>query len=174
MDDENAFAELTKRYLKPVYNFVCRLSGSAHDAEDITQDTFLKAWKNLKKYRPEENFKTWIFTIARNTTIDWFRKKKDHSFSEFETANSGNVITDTLADNSPLPNEILATAENKDFADNLLKKLSPENREILLLHYNNDLTFKEIAKILGKPLNTVKSQYRRALIVLKKTLIAPK
>ena len=91
--DESAFAELTKRHLSGVYSFVVRYVGNAEEAEDITQDTFLKAWKSLKKYDPSSSkFKTWLFRIARNTSIDFLRKKKHVPFSQFETEGGVNVL----------------------------------------------------------------------------------
>jgi len=68
--DEAALAVLVNRYLKPVYNFAFRLTGNQADAEDVSQETFLKAWKNIKKFRADENFKAWILKIARNTAYD--------------------------------------------------------------------------------------------------------
>lgn len=71
--NEASFTLLVKRHLKPVYNFAYRLCGDKVAAEDIAQETFLKIWKNIKKYKHSENFKPWLFKIARNTTIDWLR-----------------------------------------------------------------------------------------------------
>ncbi len=72
--DEKALGELIALYLKPVYNFVYHIARNAEDTEDITQETFVKAWRNLKRYDQRQNFKTWLFTIARNTPL--FIEKK--------------------------------------------------------------------------------------------------
>jgi RNA polymerase sigma-70 factor (ECF subfamily) len=95
--DEESLSILIDRHLKPVFNFVYRLCGSKIEAEDITQDTFLKVWKKIKKYNGQNSFKTWLYIIARNTTIDYLRKKKDLKFSDFDTE-EGNYIEDTLVD----------------------------------------------------------------------------
>jgi len=166
--EEKALDELISRYLKAVYNFIYRITNSFEEAEDIAQETFLKTWKNLKKYNQEENFKTWLFTITRNTTIDWLRKKKDIKLSDFEDYEGENVLTNTLADKNPLPNELAIKSEQKRKLDKVLSKMPVIYREVLLLHYYEDLTFDEIGKILGKPLNTVKSQHHRALSAIKK------
>ncbi|MFA6445926.1 MAG: RNA polymerase sigma factor [Candidatus Paceibacterota bacterium] len=165
--DEQALNFLIKRYTQNVYYFVYRLSGSGRDSEDIVQDVFVKVWKNIDKYDAKQNFRTWLFTIARNTTIDWLRKKKHVPLSSFDSDEGDNIISDTAKDNELLPDELAEKADDKMFVEKILQTLSPENREILFLHYNEELTFDEIGKILRKPLHTVKSQHRRALLSLR-------
>jgi RNA polymerase sigma-70 factor (ECF subfamily) len=99
------------------------------------------------------------------------RKKRELAFSTFNTEDGENFLADTVPDTEPLPPEIFEQAENKKIVENLLEKISPDYREVLLLHYTNEFTFEDIGKILNKPLDTVKSQHRRALILLKKMLI---
>ncbi len=152
-DDDETMEILVQKHLRQVYNFAFRLTRDRETAEDIAQETFVKVWKNLKKYNPEKNFKTWLLAIAKNTALDYLRKKKTVSISDF----------DDFADRPFL-------AEDKNIFDNLLKKISPLYREIILLRYNDRLTFEEIGRILSRPLNTVKSQHRRALMHLKKIL----
>lgn len=171
--DDAALPTLVARHLKPVLNFVYRLVGNRADAEDITQETFFKAWKNLKKYHNDKSFKTWIYTIAHNTAIDALRKRKEVVFSQFETED-GNALVDTLPDPEPLPNELFARIGDAENIDRVLKELPSAAREVVILRYHEDLTFDEIGRILDKPLHTVKSQHRRALIALKKLLDAPK
>lgn len=172
--DEAALEALLRRYVKLAYNFIYRLTGNAHEAEDITQDTFVKAWKNLKHYKTNEPFKPWLLKIARNAAIDWMRKKKNLTFSDFEDKEGENVLTATIADSEPLPHEMMVRMEDAIFLDTLLEKLPPSYREVVLLRYGEDLTFDQIRKILGKPLDTIKSQHRRALLALKKLINAPK
>lgn len=175
LDGDNAsFDKILNRYLKSVFNFIYRFSGGIAEAEDLTQETFFKAWKYLNKFNQKDNFKTWLFTIARNTAIDFLRKKKDLSFSDFNDEDGENVITETLADPSASPVEDFKIVEKNELIERLLNKLAPKYREVLLLHYSHDLTFDEIGKILKKPLDTVKSLHRRALIALKEMVSAPK
>ncbi len=172
--DEKALNELIARHLKSVYNFVYRIARNVQDAEDITQETFVKMWKNLKRYDQGQNFKTWLFTIARNTALDALRKKKNFVFSDLEIASGENPFLDTLADLAPLPDELAVRAEKQTLFGNALGKLSPAYQEVFALHHESDLTFDEISARLGKPINTVKSQYHRALLTLRKLLSAPK
>lgn len=166
---DESLAELVRRYIKPVYNFVYRFSGNnKEEAEDITQETFFKMWRNLKKYRSGENFKTWLFTIARNTAYDHLRKKKHFVFSDFDKEDAS--FEDTLSDAEPLADEIFAIAESKELLAQAMSELSPPFREVLILHYDHELTFDEIEKILNEPLNTVKSRHRRAIGALRKIL----
>ena len=78
--DNAAFEKLLKRYLKSVYNFIYRLASDREVAEDLTQETFVKVWKNLRRFDQTKSFKVWIFTIAKNTAYDFLKKKKTIPF----------------------------------------------------------------------------------------------
>ena len=170
--DEKALTFLVNRYLKDVYNFAYKLTNDFQVSEDIAQESFVKAWKNIRKYRHESNFRTWIFSITRNTAIDWLRQKKDVTFSSFENAQGENKLVDTLVDTQLSPNELIEQAENIKLVENLLIQLDPRYQEVLTLKYTSDLTFEQIGEILRRPLHTVKSQHRRALIALRRLLQA--
>lgn len=173
--DERAFEQLVTQNLKQVYSFSLRLTGNASDAEDITQETFLKVWRNLKRYSSTSaSFKTWLMHIARNTAIDHLRKKKAIPFSFFENEEGENAQIDFLPDDIPLPDEITAHVKDVATMESALKKIPPLHREILLLYNGNDFSFSEIASILDESVNTVKSRYRRALDALRKVLMHPK
>ena len=169
--DEAAFSILIGRHMKPVYSFVAHFIGDREEAEDIVQETFLKAWKSARNYRAESSkFRTWILRIARNSAIDYLRKRKHVSFSEFDTAEGQNVLAETVPDPAELPDEIAAKAQDREILERAVATLSPEAREILTLHYTNGLTFLEIGEFLSEPQNTVKSRHHRAIQALKKRL----
>lgn len=168
--DEQALSVLVDQYLTDVYNFAFKLTGDLQAAEDIAQESFIKAWKNIRRYRGGNNFKGWIFSITRNTAIDWLREKKELVFSDFENEKGENTLVATLADNGPLPDELLARAENTTYLEGLLEQLNPNYREVLALRYTSNLTFEEIGGILKRPLHTVKSQHRRAIVALQRLL----
>jgi RNA polymerase sigma-70 factor (ECF subfamily) len=131
--DEKSLEILFCRYLKPIYNFTYRYVGDKQNAEDITQEAFVKVWRNIKKFDQSKSFKTWLFFIAKNSCIDFLKKKKTIPFSEFETEDGGNLIIDTLADSSPLPQEMLDRAGMAQILDSAMKKLSPN----WLFRYSN-------------------------------------
>ena len=167
--DEVAFTELVKIYLKPVFNFLNRLVKNIQVAEDLTQETFIKTWKNLKSYDQKRSFKTWIFTIAKNTAYDYFKNKKTIPFAYFEDI-EGNSFLENAED------DIADPGENMDFEISLkqletaMEKIPGHYREILFLCYKEDFTLQEIAEILSEPYNTVKSRHSRAISNLKKCI----
>ncbi|MBP7804607.1 MAG: RNA polymerase sigma factor [Candidatus Pacebacteria bacterium] len=165
--DETAFKELIERYIHPIYAFTFRLTGREAEANDIAQETFVKVWKKLPVYKLSGTFKSWIFAIARNTAIDYLRKKKSAVFSDFENESGKNSLTETLSDPDTIPAELIRKAEEKELLGGGLETLSVDDREILSLHYDQEMTFEEIGAIVKKPLNTVKSRHRRALAKLR-------
>ena len=168
--DEESLKILVKRYLKPIYSFVYRFIGDNHNAEDITQEVFIKVWRNLKKFNQQKNFKTWIFSIAKNTSIDWLKKKKTVPFSNFENQKGENTLIKTLTDPAPLPNELLERADISQMLTSVIEKLSLKYRMVLFLRYNDHFNFREIAEALGEPLHTIKTRHGRAIKMLKKLL----
>jgi len=167
--NEDGLHTLIARYLRIVYNFSYRFAGNREDAEDITQETFLKVWKSLKRYNPETAFRAWLFTVARNTASDFLRKRKKSPLIEFER-DDADALAEQIADISPLPNNIVERKEDAQIAAGAIYKLSANARAVMRFRYNQDLTFREIATVLKKPLNTIKSQHRRALHQLQRFL----
>ena len=161
---------LVKRYLKPVYRFAYKYADDVSGAEDIAQEVFIKAWRNLKRFDQSKNFKTWLFTITKNTALDFLKKKKMIPFFEFESEDGGNFLADTIADEADSPEEIFEKKEKREVLAIALKKLSPEYQAVVASRHENDFTFQQISNTLGQSINTVKSRYRRALIALKKSI----
>lgn len=160
--DEVAFAELLKKYLKPLYNFSYQMVRDTNVAEDITQEAFIKIWKNLRHFDTTKNFKNWAYLITRRTAIDYLKKKKTLPFSFFEDE-EGNNILDDKADEKMLVEDILYHQETANRLDDFLAKLPENYRTLLVLRYKEDWDLKEVAEIMDLPYNTVKSQHRRAL-----------
>jgi len=158
---------LINRHLKSVYRFVFGLVQDESVAEDLTQDVFIKVWRKLKSFNSKYSFKTWLFTIARNTTTDYLRKRKEFVFSDFDDKDDSNVILDTLADDALLADEVFAQAQDLDKFSKVLGEMPSLYKEVLILKYSNDLTLEEISTILKRPIETVKSQHRRGLLHLK-------
>jgi len=161
--DERALETLIKRYLKAIYNFAYRYVGK-EEAEDVTQEVFLKMWKNLKKFKRNKKFKTWLFTIAKNTCFDFLRKKKKDFALNIEDL-------DIVPSPGPsLPEKI----DKEDLIEKIKKeieKLPLKMKQVMKLYYDVGLSFKEISEILKEPLNTLKSRHRRAISKLKKLIL---
>ena len=165
--DEKSLEILIKRYLKLIYSFTFRFVGDGQEAEDITQETFVKVWRNFKKFNQKKKFKTWIFQIAKNTCFDFLRKKKKFSTSDLERYFY-------LTDLNILPDEISEKATLKEKIQGATEKLSSKARQILNLYYNQGLTLREIAQTLNESINTVKSRHRRAIEILRNRLKSEK
>jgi len=170
--DENALPVLIKNNLDLVFNFVRRMVKTEHDAEDITQESFVKVWKKSATYRRGSRFSPWLLSIARNTALDFLKKKKEFVFSQFESDDGGNFLEAGLADPEPLPDEIFSRAGLVLQVQTALAQIATEQREVIVLRHESNMTFEEIGDIVQRPLNTVKSQYRRGLQVLREILIS--
>lgn len=163
--DEEFLKLLIERYTNSIFAFVCRYVKDEDIAEDVVQDVFIKMWKHLDSFDRTKNFKVWLYSIAKNTALDFLKKRRLLSFS----AISEDEVFD-VKDLSPLPNEILRKADEGKILKAALEKLPSLYREILLLYYKDDFNFREIAEVTRKPINTVKSIHFRAMKMLKKLL----
>jgi len=161
--DEKALEELVRRYLPMVYGFSRRYSGDTDNASDISQEVFVKVWKNLRWFDLKRgSFRTWLFAIAKNTALDWFKKRKDFSLSSF-----AEDIADTKQ--ASMADEF----HRKSLLNNLqlaIEKLPSKYGSVINLYHTEGLNFRQIANLLKEPLNTVKSRYRRGLIFLREIL----
>lgn len=166
--DNASFSLLVERYVSPIYKFSYRYVRNGPDAEDIAQETFLRVWKNLKKFDQSRNFKTWLFTIAKNASLDFLKKKKTLSFSLL--GEGDDAIEAVLA-----PYVAIADTSDAAFDRGLLKKnfdtvlarLPERYRDVMIMRYTDNLKFREIAERLHEPVDTVKSRHRRGLALLK-------
>lgn len=165
---EENFEILMRKHLTSLFNFVLLFVKDKQIAEDLVQESFVKAWKNLSQYDEHKKFKTWLFTIAKNTTFDYLKKKKAIPFAFFETEE--NPLLE-IADENLLPDEILHRQDAKLLVRKTLDKLPENYRTVLKLYYMQELSLKEIAEVLERSYNTIKSQYARALIKFKELLV---
>ena len=167
MGDEKSLEVLISKYLKPIYIFIYKNIGSQPEAEDVTQEVFVKVWKNIRKFDQNKNFKPWIFQIAKNTSIDYLRKKKTIPFSRFENEKGQNVLVESIA--AP-PLNIIGKMSDERIIATAMRGLNHKEQIVINLRHTEGLSFNEIAKTLEESVNTVKSRYRRGLLNLKKNL----
>ena len=166
--DKVAFSILVERYVSPIYKFSYRYVRNGPDAEDVSQETFLRVWKNLEKFDQTKNFKTWIFTIAKNVSLDFLKKRKTVPFSVL--GEEDDAVDAVLA-----PYVAIAETADISFDRNVLKqdfdaalaRLPERYRDVMALRYTDNLKFREIAERLHEPVDTVKSRHRRGLALLR-------
>lgn len=168
--DKAALEFLIARYLKAIYGFAYSLCSDKAAAEDITQEAFVKVWKNIRKFDLKKKFKPWIFQITKNTAIDFSRKRKTIPFSRFENEMGENVLLETLHDAKPLALEVCEKNDQSAKLRIAIQSLSLKYRQVVSMRLDEEFTFEEIARILGESVNTVKSRYRRAILELKNFL----
>lgn len=168
--DERSFDILVERYLNSIHRFVMGYVKDSQAAQDVTQEVFLKLLKHIKRVDARKSFSSWMYTIAKNTALDFLKKKKSIAFSQFTQPDGNNVLIDTLADRSQ---SALGSAQSQELHKTMLgaiSNLSSKYHQVLMLYYYHYLNFREIAAVLKQPINTIKSRHRRAIVLLKKEL----
>jgi RNA polymerase sigma-70 factor (ECF subfamily) len=165
--DQQAWQQLVVTQHRRIYAICYRFTGSASDAEDLTQDVFLKLYKNLASFDMRKgSFQTWITTLTRNLLVDHFRRTRldracDSLDARFTADDNGATMADRLADPRPSQEAHAAGLELKARIQQGLAQLSPELREAVILRDLEDMDYKEIAQILRIPEGTVKSRISR-------------
>jgi len=167
----DAFAVLLERYLSMIYKFSYYYVRDAAEAEDIAQETFIRAWRHLKKFDQEKNFKTWLFAIAKNASLDFLKKKKPLFFSRIaENDDELGSILALSVEAGDSPDAAIDRKMLKTGLEEALHKLPVPYQTVLSLRYNDNLKFIEIAEKLGEPIDTVKSRHRRGVIILREII----
>ena len=169
--DEASFEQLLQKYEKLVYTIAYRSTGNEHDAFDISQEVFIKIYKNLPQFKEQSSLSTWIFRITMNACVDFARKKKRTPVS-ISIDDDENIFLNDIADNSSEP---LACIESMELADGIqqaILSLSDDHRKIVILRDITGLSYAEIGEILDMPEGTVKSRLSRARENLRKILLA--
>lgn len=166
-----AFEQLILQYEKRIYNYCYRMTNSQEDAEDLAQEIFIKVYKNLKSFKGNSKFSTWIYRIAYNTCIDKYRKKEVATVSLTLNSDEEEKEID-LPSNDPLPEERIVSREEYDVVCECISELKPEYKNAVILRDIQNYTYDEIAEILNIPLGTVKSHISRGRASLRDALIA--
>ena len=165
--DQQAWQQLVVSQHRRIYALCYRFTGSATDAEDLTQDVFLKLYRNLASFDVQKgNFQTWIITLTRNLLVDHFRRTKmeratDSLDGSLTGEDDGTTLGSMLADSRPSQDSHVAGLELKVKIQHALSQLSPELREAVVLRDLQDMDYKEIAQVLRVPEGTVKSRISR-------------
>ena len=172
---EPAFREIVQRYQRPVFGLIVRMVGDRGRAEELAQDTFVKAFRGLHTYDLQRKFSSWLLTVAHHVAIDELRKAR-LDVEPLEIVESGadrdgqtrtREIKDVSAESPAVAVERLELGEALRTA---IARLRPEYREVVSLRYEQDLDYAEIVEITGLPMGTVKSTLHRARKDLAHTL----
>lgn len=161
--DIEAYRELIQRYQHMIFVFIYKMVNNRTDAEDLTQEVFVKAYEKLSSYRGDSQFSTWLHTLARNKTIDFLRRRKFHD-SDDQLA----YIPSQVHDESP--QESLLSKERRREIEEAFALLSDSYREVIVLRCTHEYPFEKIAALLGVAESTARVRYLRARQELAKIL----
>lgn len=158
--DQTAFTFLLNHYWNEVYGFMLKRTENEANAEDITIETFSKAFDKIATYNPEFQFNTWLISIAKNVYIDLLRKKKSSLFVEITEQEDQKAYN--IADTTPSAEDELITEQNLSQLLQYIKELKPHYQEVIQLRYFQEMSYQEIANKIDEPLNNVKVKLLRA------------
>ena len=158
--DQVAFTFLLDYYWNEVYGFMLKRTENETNAEDITIETFSKAFDKIALYNPEFQFNTWLIAIAKNVHIDLLRKKKSSLF--IEITDDEDLQAYNIADTTPSAEDELITEQNLSQLLQFIKELKPHYQEVIQLRYFQEMSYQEIANKIDEPLSNVKIKLLRA------------
>jgi len=160
--ETEAFDELVTRYRIRIFAMIYNMVHNEQDAWDLAQESFIKAWKSISRFRGRSSFYTWIYRIVMNMTIDWLRKKQiKGAGAEFDDCIQLREIdpaAKTVPKADPLPHERMERKEIRSRIDNAIARLSPEHRAVILMKEIENMQYHEIAETLGCSIGTVMSR----------------
>ena len=158
--DEQAFTHLVEIYQSPVYNLCYRMLGDSASAEDAAQETFLRAYNNIKRYDAQRPFSTWLLSIAAHYCIDQIRRRR------FTTLSLDDTPQLDPPDFNPGPESSLVISEEQKHVQGLLARLNPQDRATIIMRYWYAFSYEEIGDALSMTVSAVKSRLHRARIEL--------
>jgi len=161
LNDQKAFNFLLDAFWDDVYGFQLKRIENENDAEDITIQTFSRAFDKIDTYKDNYKFKTWLITISKNIHIDLLRKEKNYTIAQ-SISNNKKGSAYQILDESPSAEDKIITKQNLAKLLRDIKKLKPHYQEIINLRYFQELSYKEISTVLEEPLNNVKVKLLRS------------
>jgi RNA polymerase sigma-70 factor, ECF subfamily len=170
--DVAAFDKLVRRYERTVYNVAYRLCGSPDDAADIAQEAFVRAWNNLKSFRGEAQFSTWIHRIVTNVFLDDRKKKRSRPTTSLDESVDldENSVARQYEDHAPGPAALAEGDERRRILEKAIHTLPETQRIMIVMYHTQGLAYEEIAEITDLPIGTVKSRLNRARLALRDRL----
>ncbi|MBS4201645.1 RNA polymerase sigma factor SigW [Bacillus sp. FJAT-49732] len=169
--DQEAFGEIVELFKDKVFQLCYRMLGNRHEAEDIAQEAFVRAYVNIHSFNQGRKFSTWLYRIATNLCIDRIRKKKPDYFLDAELAGTeGLTMYSQIAAEGKSPDSEVETMELQEIVQQEILRLPDKYRVVIVLRYIDDLSLNEISEVLEMPLGTVKTRIHRAREALRKQL----
>ncbi|WP_042142177.1 RNA polymerase sigma factor SigW [Paucisalibacillus sp. EB02] len=169
--DHAAFEDIVMFYQDKIYQHCHRMLGNKHEAEDIAQEAFIRAYVNIHSYDERRKFSTWLYRIATNLTIDRLRKRKPDYYLDAEVKGTeGLDMYSQLAADGKLPEDEIEGLELQHYIQKQIAELPPKYRSIIMLRYLEDFSLQEISEILDIPIGTVKTRIHRGREALRKKL----
>ncbi|MED2947419.1 RNA polymerase sigma factor SigW [Bacillus subtilis] len=169
--DQDAFADIVDIYKDKIYQLCYRMLGNVHEAEDIAQEAFIRAYVNIDSFDINRKFSTWLYRIATNLTIDRIRKKKPDYYLDAEVAGTeGLTMYSQIAADGVLPEDAVVSLELSNTIQQKILKLPDKYRTVIVLKYIDELSLIEIGEILNIPVGTVKTRIHRGREALRKQL----
>ena len=169
--EDSAFETLVRKYEKLVSTCIYSVVGNTEDTLDLSQETFLKAYKSLGSFKGDSEFSTWLYRIAKNTALDFIRKRKQAAVSIDSSGEEGEGFDIPDDNTNSSPEKMVLENEKKQLLYNAISKLSDEHREIIILRDINGYSYEDVAEKLGIETGTVKSRLFRAREALRKILL---
>jgi RNA polymerase sigma-70 factor (ECF subfamily) len=169
--DQQAFAELCLRYRGMLTNRIYRIVRHQEDAEDVLQETYLKAYQHLQTFRGECSFSTWLVAIGTNMSLMLLRRRRTfRKYSSDVVTEDGETLVMEWRDPAPNPEQRYMMSQTRQKLKHAVTRLSPQVRSLLEMYYKNELRLKDAAQILGISEATTKSKLLRARRMLRRSL----
>ncbi|CAG9610279.1 RNA polymerase sigma factor SigW [Pseudoneobacillus rhizosphaerae] len=169
--DQDAYGEIVELYKDKVYQISYRMLGNRHEAEDIAQEAFIRAFINIHSFNIDLKFSTWLFRIATNLCIDRIRKKKPDYYLDAEVAGTDGLnMYSQIPSKTDMPEKEIESLELEETIQSEILKLPEKYRTVIVLKYIEELSLIEISKILNLPIGTVKTRIHRGREALRKQL----
>lgn len=169
--DQDAYAEVVEIYKDKVFQICYRMLGNRHEAEDIAQEAFLRAYVNIASFNIDLKFSTWLYRIATNLCIDRIRKKKPDYYLDAEVAGTDGLnMYSQIASDTRLPEDDVESLELQETIQREISKLPEKYRSVIVLKYIEELSLNEISETLNLPLGTVKTRIHRGREALRNQL----
>lgn len=173
--DHHAFEEIVLLFQNRIYEHCLRLVGNPHEAEELAQEAFIRAYVNIHSYDLKRKFSTWLYRIATNVSIDRLRKRKPDYYLDATIQGTEKLnMYSQLAASDYIPEEELSARELQGFVHEQILNLPPLYKSIIVLRYLNDFSLKEISEMMDLPVGTIKTRLYRGRELLRKKLLSIK